>query len=72
MAVRILKIDDVAARVGKKRTSASTDMSRNPDALPPYFKLPGCRQPLWLEETVDAWLLAQAKKANALPQKGPR
>lgn len=72
MAIRILKIDEVAARIGKKRASASTDMSRNPDALPPHFKLPGSRQPLWLEATVDAWLIAQAKKSNALPPGGQK
>jgi len=67
MKPKILTIDQLAALLGKQRSSICTDITRNPAALPPYFKLPGSRRPLWLEMTVDAWLVAQARKANALP-----
>lgn len=67
MDTRILDIDALAAKIGRKRTSISTDMVRNPAAVPPHFKLPGTKRPLWLHVTVDAWVLDQARRANALP-----
>lgn len=67
MKPKVLNIDQLAVVLGKQRSSISTDITRNPHAIPPFFKLPGSRKPLWLEDTVDAWLLTQARKANALP-----
>mgnify|MGYP000875209024 CR=1 FL=1 len=72
MKPKVLTIDQLAAVLGKQRSSIATDITRNPLAIPPFFKLPGSRKPLWLEDTVDAWLIAQARRANALPVTGKK
>ena len=69
MDTKILDIDALALRLGRKRASITTDMVRNPAAVPPHFKLPGTKRPLWLQATVDAWVIDQARRANALPMR---
>ena len=67
MDAAIIDIDGLAVLLGRKRSSIATDMVRNPAAVPPHFKLPGTKRPLWLVVTVHAWLLSHAKRANAFP-----
>lgn len=65
--MRILQIGELAALLGKKVSSVRTDMVRRRESLPPWFKLPGSRKPLWLESTVQDFVLRQAQREGALP-----
>lgn len=66
--MKTMNIEELAARIGKSPKTVRTDMVRRPDALPRWFKLPGARKPLWMESTVDQFLLEHAGLANALPK----
>ena len=68
--LKTLNIEELAAKIGKSPRTVRTDMVRRPEAIPRWFKLPGARRPLWLESTVDAFLLEQAGRADALPRQG--
>lgn len=65
--IKILNCKEVAARLNKSEKTLSTEMVRRPTSLPPWFKLPQSKKPLWLESTVDQFVLDQARKAGALP-----
>lgn len=67
MSLKPLDIDELAQILRRKATSLASDLVRKPNSLPPCFKAPGTRKPLWLQSTVDQWILDQARKANALP-----
>jgi len=62
---------ELAARFGKSQKTLASDMVRRPESLPRWFKLPGSKKPIWLEETVDQFLLEQAEAAGAAPTKQP-
>jgi hypothetical protein len=68
--VKTLTIEELAARIGKSPRTVRTDMVRRPDSIPVWFKLPGARKALWLESTVDSFILEQAGHADALPKQG--
>ncbi len=65
---KVLTAEKVAELIGKTKASLHADMVRRPESLPPWFKLPKSRRPLWLESTVEQFLLSQAGQARALPQ----
>jgi len=65
--VRTLTVDQLALRLGKTKKTIHADMVRRPDALPRWFKLPHGKTVFWLEDTVDAFMLEQARLVNALP-----
>lgn len=65
---KVLTAAQVAALIGKTKSSLHADMVRKPESLPPWFKLPKSRRPLWLESTVQQFLLSQAGQAGALPR----
>lgn len=62
-----LDIEELGKIIKRRPSSISSDLVRNPESLPPHFKAPGTRKPLWLPTTVESWLWEQARKANALP-----
>ena len=66
--VKPIDIEELAKRLGKAKKTIRTDMVRRPESLPRWFKLPKSRKPLWLESTVDDFLLEQAARAGALPK----
>lgn len=69
---KTITIEELAERIGKSPRTVRTDMVRRPHAIPRWFKLPGARKPLWLESTVDEFLLEQAGQAGALPKTNSR
>lgn len=64
-----LDIDELAKIIRRRPSSILSDLVRKPESLPPHFKAPGTRKPLWLPSTVENWLWEQARKSNALPSK---
>lgn len=67
MSVKPMDIDELAQVLRRKSASLASDLVRKPASVPPHFKVPGTRKPLWLPSTVDQWILDQARRANALP-----
>ena len=59
--------NEVASLFGKTPKTLRYDMSRHPERLPKWFKLPGSRKPLWLRETVLEFLRSHAEQHKALP-----
>ena len=66
--IHLLNKTQLAQRLGKTVTSISTDMTRKPGSLPRWFKLPGCKAPMWLETTVDEFIIKSAERAGATPE----
>jgi hypothetical protein len=66
--MKILQKAEVAAILGLTEKTLSSQMARNPDSLPPWFKRPHGKRPLWFEQTVIAFLENCARDAGALPQ----
>lgn len=52
----LLRVEDLAQRLHKSVASIRSDISRNPNALPPLCRLPGTKRLLWREEDVSRWL----------------
>lgn len=69
--MHILNKREVAELLGLTESTLSTSMVRNPDSVPPWFKRPGGRSPLWFKETVDAFLIRCATGAGAMPSDVP-
>jgi predicted DNA-binding transcriptional regulator AlpA len=66
--VNIVTATELAKVLGKTEKTIHSDMVRRPASLPKWFKLPGGKKPLWLQETIDEFLLNQARRADALPR----
>jgi hypothetical protein len=64
----VLDISQVALRLKKAKSTVSSEMTRHPENLPSWFKLPGSRRPLWLSSTVTEFLLTAAARAGATPR----
>ena len=64
--MEIMDKDELARLLKRKPSTVTTDMARNPERVPPFFKLPGSKRPLWYRETVDAWVAVHAEAAVAL------
>jgi hypothetical protein len=62
-----ISIADLSQILKKSVSTLRADMVRAPQSLPPWFKLPGSRRPLWLASTVEDFLITNARAANALP-----
>ena len=67
--MEVLDIDQLAQLIRKSRKTIASDMTRNPERIPPWFKLPGSKKPLWFRETVSAFLQNCAAAADAMPDK---
>lgn len=65
--MEVLTKADLAKLLNRSPATISSDMVRRPKCLPPHFKLPGSSRPLWYKPTVDAFLMALASEAGALP-----
>ena len=59
---------ELAMILGKTPNTIRRDMCRNPERLPPWFKAPGSKTPLWWSETVDTFLKLHAGAHEALPE----
>jgi len=65
--MQILTKKEVSKLLGITESTLSTAMTRRPESLPPWFKRPGSKRPMWFLETVNAFLHECAEKAGALP-----
>lgn len=54
----LLTVDQLSAFLQKSVASIRSDVTRNPQALPPICRLPGTKRLLWRVEDVEAWLAA--------------
>lgn len=63
-----MTLDELARVLGKSPATLKSQMSRDPSSLPPSFKPPRSRIPLFYRPTVMKWLVAQAGLAGALPE----
>lgn len=52
----LLTVDDLSAYIHKSVTSIRSDVTRNPQSLPPICRLPGTKRLLWRSEDVERWL----------------
>jgi hypothetical protein len=67
MSLETLDIYQLAQVLHKSVATLRSDLVRSPHSLPGCFRVPGSRRPLWLKETVEAFVLEHARRANALP-----
>jgi len=61
----VLDIHELGQLIKRTPRTITTDLVRHPERVPPYFKLPGARKPLWLKRTVNAFLRSHAELAGA-------
>jgi hypothetical protein len=52
----LLTVDDLSGYIHKSVTSIRSDVTRNPQSLPPICRLPGTKRLLWRAEDVERWL----------------
>lgn len=52
----LLTVDQLSAFIQKSVASIRSDVTRNPQALPPICRLPGTKRLLWRVQDVEAWL----------------
>ncbi|NMZ81838.1 DNA-binding protein [Pseudomonas mandelii] len=52
----LLTVDQLSVFLQKSVASIRSDVTRNPQALPPICRLPGTKRLLWRVEDVEAWL----------------
>lgn len=52
----LLTVEDLAKYLHKSVTTIRSDVSRNPQCLPPICRLPGTKRLLWRLEDVERWL----------------
>ncbi|HCR1545796.1 TPA: DNA-binding protein [Pseudomonas aeruginosa] len=72
----LLTVDQLSTYLHKSVASIRSDVTRNPQALPPLCRLPGTKRLLWRVEDVERWLAehvvvaAVAIPASAEPRRG--
>lgn len=54
--MKLLKINDLAAILGKSPLTIRVDVSRRPRTLPPRLIMPGSNRVIWAEADVLKWL----------------
>jgi predicted DNA-binding transcriptional regulator AlpA len=52
----LLTAEQLSTFLQKSVASIRSDVTRNPQALPPICRLPGTKRLLWRVEDVEAWL----------------
>lgn len=52
----LLTIDELAIYIHKSVASIRSDVTRNPNSLPPICRLPGTKRLLWRVEDVERWI----------------
>lgn len=67
----VLDIQGLALLLKRSASTIASDMVRSPESVPPAFRLPNSRRPLWLRATVMRFLEHHAGASNALPEQYP-
>lgn len=52
----LLTVNQLSSYLHKSVSSIRSDVTRNPQALPPICRLPGTKRLLWRVEDLEAWL----------------
>lgn len=52
----LLTVEELSSYLHKSVSSIRSDVSRNPQSLPPICRLPGTKRLLWRREDVESWL----------------
>ena len=60
-----LTIDEVATLLGKTVGTVRKDMQRNPERVPPAFRVGSSKRPLFLKRVVVKFIEAHAQKHGA-------
>ena len=55
-SIETLTIYQLAKILNKSPATIATEVSKNPDKLPPRLRLPGSRRVLWLKTDVEDWI----------------
>lgn len=66
----VLDLDDLARLLHRDRNTIKADRCRAPDRVPPAFKVPGTKEPLWLLDDVLDWLRQHPESASGKHQIG--
>lgn len=53
---KLLNVEDLSKIIKKSVRTIQADCSRNPECLPPRFRIPKTNAILWLEKDVIDWL----------------
>ncbi len=65
----LLTVELLASKIHKSVTSIRSDVTRNPQSLPPICRLPGTKRLLWREEDVVAWVARHVVGVKPAPLK---
>lgn len=72
-AAVLLTVDELSLCLHKSVASIRSDVTRNPQSLPPICRLPGTKRLLWRLEDVERWLgVHVAIQPQAVPVEPPR
>ncbi len=52
----LLTVEELSSYLHKSVSSIRSDVTRNPQSLPPICRLPGTKRLLWRREDVEFWL----------------
>lgn len=63
----LLSVEQLSACLHKSVASIRSDVTRNPQALPPICRLPGTKRLLWRTEDVECWLAKHVLSPPPVP-----
>ena len=58
---------EVASLLGRTEKTLRSDMSRRPESVPPWFKFPATKTPVWVRQRVLEFILEHAEAQGAGP-----
>src|SRR5579875_3128482 len=61
----LLDLDELARVLHRDRETIKADRCRAPQRVPPAYKIPGTKEPLWLLDEVLEWLRQHPEHATA-------
>jgi hypothetical protein len=64
-ALGLVSVEQLSLLIHKSPASIRSDASRNPTALPPICRLPGCKRLLWRPEDIAAFFASCVQQAPA-------
>ena len=64
-ALGLVSVEQLSLLIHKSPASIRSDASRNPTALPPICRLPGCKRLLWRPEDIAAFFASCVKHSSA-------
>lgn len=59
----LLDINDLARMIKRSPKTIASEVTKNPEKLPPRLKLPGSRRVLWRRADVQKWLAEHTEGA---------